>query len=177
MFQDEMRKKPKVIIKMPPSARSMTQAQMTRRLQNLERKARAIIAAAPRQMRNAAERNREINANKKEFARTIHGRAATRRAESRAAILRERRVRVSQANINKFKRMLFNVSAPSRHGSTHANQTARSRFNFHNIPTLNRAWSVFTQGSHHPYGMAPYYTVPNLSELTYRRIRHTYARA
>jgi len=162
---------------MPPSARRMTQVQMTRRLQSLERQARAIIASAPRQMRNAAELNRERNANKKEFARTIHGRAATRRAANRAAILRERRVRVSQANINKFKRMLFNVSAPRRHGLHLLDQHARSTFNFHNIPTLNRAWNVFKQGSHHPYGNAPYYTVPNLSELTYRRIRHTYARA
>jgi len=145
-------------------ARHATQQEMTRRLLNLQRQAQAIISATPRRMMLATQRNRNINANRAERARTIQGREAARRAASRAAILRERRTRVSQSNINSFKRMMSNTSG-------HA-------FNFNNASTLNLAWNRFTRHARNPYyPNAPYYTVPNWGENTYRRIRQHYARA
>lgn len=163
--------------------RRATEQAMLRRLRNLQREAQRIISTAPRQMRLAAQRNRTINENRRERARTHQGRATARRTAARTAVLQAHRMRVTQENINRFKRMLYNVSAPRRRVSMHnnlpgfnANQYARNRFNFHNVPTLNRAWNTFKQGAHHPYGYAPYYTVPNSSENTYRRIRQHYTR-
>jgi hypothetical protein len=80
--------------------------------------------------------------------------------------------------------MLYNTSAPRRRVSMNnntpgfnENKYARNQFNFHNVPTLNRAWNYFKQGVHHPYGNAPYYSVPNWGENRYRQIRQHYIRA
>jgi hypothetical protein len=161
--------------------RRATEQAMLRRLRNLQREAQRIISTVPRQMRLATQRNRTINETRRERARTYQGRAMARRTAARTAVLQSHRMRVTQENINRFKRMLYNVSAPRRRVSTslpgfNENQYARNRFNFHNIPTLNRAWNTFKQGAHHPYGYAPYYAVPNSGENTYQRIRQHYAR-
>jgi hypothetical protein len=122
-------------------------------------------------MREARSRNRERNEEKKVRSRTLMGQAEARIKLARAKVLRNARERVSNAEIQEFKKLLRNTSG-------------RANYNFTNVPSLNRAWKNFTgtsgyvtQTYYDPYSGTKKYNIPPASNWTYQRIRKHYLKA